>query len=921
MIEEIKISIIVPVYNVEKYLRKCLTSLVNQTLKEIEIIIINDGSPDNSHLIIEEFQNEYPTIIRSERIENNGVAGARNLALDMAKGEYIGFVDSDDYVDLRMFEELYNKVKRCSADISVCGYYIEKKGVINAKQLGNEYEYDQSVLENPNIFIEGTPYLWNKIFKREVIESHNIRFKKYKIFEDLLFTYEVFLKSEKIVKVDKSLYYYIKDREESVTATFSSKFDDVFLVMKELKEFYQKDNNFNVFEEYITYIALHHIYLRFTSQIEFSSILLKYRFVSSSFKFLDTEFPKWKENFYFDKNRKKNSNSGAIYWTAKSLKQTQIRKYAKKLSKAKVIKIGYRFQMKYDNSQVNEYNIFIDSQHGKDLNGNMFYIIKELLLNKSFEMYKIHIAVDESLIGEFQSKLTFYKLSNYELVVVDSDEFLVALTTAKYIFSDTSLPLYFIKKDEQVYLNTWHGTPLKTLGRKVNNDFYNIANLQKNFLMSDFLLYPSEYMMNTMIEDYMLYLKSNTILLCGYPRNAVFLNKESGAEIKVKDKQTIAYMPTWRGTLSDINNDNYFKELNDFFNEIEASLRDNQIFYLNVHPYVKDYIDISSFKKIKLFPKEYETYEFLNSCDILITDYSSVFFDFALTGKKIILFTYDEEEYLAERGLYFPLSELPFANVKDIKSLFEEINNDSITNYSDFIEKYCKYDKADVVQGICDMMILKRKTNINIVSTQKVKKNILIQSNNYLRIEENSNILELLSKNENSKYNIYLGYINSMLRKNKKFLLDIPDNVCYMGQLRSFPNISLSDKILKYMLIRFPKIYKLFNKKVDRVFLNELNRIYPNIDFEYLIMYNEKSIKRLYLFSYLDCFKVIYISSTKNLNRLYRLYDRYDKIIVNNIEIKDSISEYISESKIHVKESNTIDEFISEGIQTISHNI
>jgi glycosyltransferase involved in cell wall biosynthesis len=122
-----RISIIVPVYNTEKYLKKCLDSLVNQSLKDIEIIIINDGSTDNSQNIIDEYKNKYPKLIKSYIKENGGLSDARNFGLAKAKGEYIGFVDSDDYVDYKLFELLNNEIKK-EKDIDIIrfqGYHVD----------------------------------------------------------------------------------------------------------------------------------------------------------------------------------------------------------------------------------------------------------------------------------------------------------------------------------------------------------------------------------------------------------------------------------------------------------------------------------------------------------------------------------------------------------------------------------------------------------------------------------------------------------------------------------------------------------------------------------------------------------------------------------------------------------------------------
>ena len=120
----VKVSIVVPVYNVEKYLRKCLNSLVGQTLKEIEIIVVNDGSTDGSQKIIDEFVDNYPGKIKCLIKENGGLSDARNYGMPYCSGEYIGFVDSDDYVDTKMYELLYTNAKANRSDMVTCDYYM-----------------------------------------------------------------------------------------------------------------------------------------------------------------------------------------------------------------------------------------------------------------------------------------------------------------------------------------------------------------------------------------------------------------------------------------------------------------------------------------------------------------------------------------------------------------------------------------------------------------------------------------------------------------------------------------------------------------------------------------------------------------------------------------------------------------------------
>ena len=191
------------------------------------------------------------------------------------------------------------------------------------------------------------------------------------------------------------------------------------------------------------------------------------------------------------------------------------------------------------------------------------------------------------------------------------------LASAKYLINDATFPNYWIKKKGQVYINTWHGTPLKAMGRKVHNDVF-FGNVQKNLVNADYLLYPNIFTKDVMIRDYMLEnISSNSYILCGYPRNTVFFDRDAEKkireELEITDKKIYAYMPTWRGTVDKVGvskNDAYLMY---YLCELDKRLTDDEIFYINIHPmamHAKNTAEVSKLKHIKNFPAEYETYDF-----------------------------------------------------------------------------------------------------------------------------------------------------------------------------------------------------------------------------------------------------------------------------------------------------------------------
>ncbi|PTT32654.1 glycosyl transferase family 2, partial [Chryseobacterium sp. HMWF028] len=191
-----KVSIIVPVYNVENYLTKCLDSLVKQSISDIEIIVVNDGSRDNSEKIIEGFAQKYPEKIKAFTKENGGLSDARNFGIDKATGDYIGFVDSDDYVTETMFEEMLHLAESHQAKMVICNIQkVDENGKIVQKltQLPNMPE--KIMLDrNFSIFSDISYFACNKLFKKELF--HQRRFKKGVHFEDIQLIPQLLLECE-----------------------------------------------------------------------------------------------------------------------------------------------------------------------------------------------------------------------------------------------------------------------------------------------------------------------------------------------------------------------------------------------------------------------------------------------------------------------------------------------------------------------------------------------------------------------------------------------------------------------------------------------------------------------------------------------------------------------------------------------------
>lgn len=232
----IDISIIVPIYNVEKYLPKCIDSILNQTFKNFELILVNDGSPDRCGAICDRYAGLDSRIVVIHK-ENGGVSSARNAGLDLARGNYIGFVDPDDYIDADMYSTLFNLCENRGADIAVCKFAREINGEIHYNEeekqiieLDNEHGMDE--------LFKGVLYrfsLCNKLFKVHCFEG--IQFPEGRIHEDLSTTYLLFSKATKIVYQGFKGYIYVRREESILTSCYNEKRLQTFVGWREIIEF------------------------------------------------------------------------------------------------------------------------------------------------------------------------------------------------------------------------------------------------------------------------------------------------------------------------------------------------------------------------------------------------------------------------------------------------------------------------------------------------------------------------------------------------------------------------------------------------------------------------------------------------------------------------------------------------------------
>lgn len=564
----------------------------------------------------------------------------------------------------------------------------------------------------------------------------------------------------------------------------------------------------------------------------------------------------------------------------------KIRKIRKKIRKLLVINY---YVSCHKNKKIKPNFVLIESKHGKDIAGNMFYLLREI--NENYIDKKVYIVCTNKDKFKIKELLKYYNIKDFGFVKKNSLKYYKYLALSKYIFTDTSLAGLYIKKDDQIFVNTWHGTPLKLMGKKEKSKKYSIANVQKNHILANYLIYPSEYMKDIMDEAYMIdNFYNGEYLMEGYPRNSIFFDLERASqlreELQLGDKKVYVYMPTWRGILNKQRDQEQIERLKQYFTEIDNQLNDDQILYVKLHVFVKENIDLLNYKHIKEMPKYIETYDFLNMADCLITDYSSVFFDFANTRRKIILFTYDLEDYLQERGLYFNLKSLPFPIVGDVNSLVKELN--TARNYDDtkFLEKFCSYDNKNATKNICEKIF---SDKIKEQNTRKDKKEkVLIYISTIAKNGLTTALINLLETIDTDKRDYVLTfYDNIKTRESEEFKI-LSEKFEYIPIDAGLP-YSFFEMIAAILFYKFNIKSKTIELLLDRLYKRKIDKHFKDIKFDFVINYSGYNSKFISTFQRFDAKKIIFVhnimsNEMKFKNNQHKLtligaYQNYDFVI------------------------------------------
>ena len=361
--------------------------------------------------------------------------------------------------------------------------------------------------------------------------------------------------------------------------------------------------------------------------------------------------------------------------------------------------------------------VLLEAAKGQGVDGHILSLLKS---EKIKHWDKVYVAIVSDKVEQVKRLLDKNGISEVSIIEYNSLDYYKKLARCEYLINDTTFSPVFNKRKDQNYSIIWHGTPLKHLGKDVS--LVGFGNVQNNFLSADTLFVSNEHTKNVMIEAFNLTdISKCNVVVAPSPRNSLlFQEGENVYNTYIETEKNYLYLPTWR----DGGKETYLS----FLSDIDEQLNDNESFFVKLHPLAKKNsgLDFSTFKHVKEFP-EADLYQFIPLMDVVVTDYSSIFFDVFKLNKKLILFNYDKEHYFSSRGVYEEVEELGLTECQTINELMVFLRGNTTVDYSELALQFAKYDNAKGNDQVLDYIISGENSfDFSVQNIRNTNQNIVI---------------------------------------------------------------------------------------------------------------------------------------------------------------------------------------------------
>ena len=713
-----KVSVIIPAYNIQEHVEECINSVLNQTYQNYEILIVNDGSTDDTLKIVREYEAKNDKI-KVFDISNHGQGYARNLALKESTGDYILFLDADDFLENVTLEVAVKKIENEKSDLVVFDwkYYFQKTG--KYKYVNRDVFFGKKILEGEEVldlFRIKHYFTVNKLYSKRFLTENQIQYGEGFLYEDNPFWVKVVIKANRVslihsplynvrvtdssstkTKMDTDIHYksYIKAVEENIKAIREKPQNNYYYlynyIVKKFNLYYKKrvPNRYKTkFMNDFVEVMSQAVPIPANCEIKLKNTIVRLGFGHNIFqKNRKVMFYFMYKSFLLKKYLRGKKNK----WKKK------IKKYKKKI-KTKIKppdKINYNIVEYKKSLEEEKQDIILFMGFDYRYTGNSRYLFEEFL-NKGYHD-NIYFVTDNELVEEK------YRIEP------NSEEMYKLFYRAKIVIFESWTLRRFRKTPNCIWIQLWHGTPLKKMlfdseeaeiiRKNKKHKIYKYNDIQKwNYLVID----------NKNIYSYFataFLMPKEKVIPCGYPRVKYLIDNNNNKELKQtildkanipQGKKIVLYLPTWRDYNYGIKEESemdysYFLDEE----ELQRQLGDDYIVLSKNHTYLNT-------QEIQL---DIETQELLLIADYLITDYSSVMFDAFAINLPVAIYANDFDKYSQSRGVYPEIwNDLNYLATDNIATLAESIKNYQIDDrYENIKQKYAyhkdtEYELIDFIQ-------------------------------------------------------------------------------------------------------------------------------------------------------------------------------------------------------------------------------
>ncbi len=740
------ISIILPVYNVERYLPQCLDSLVNQTLEEIEIIAVNDGSLDHSLEILHDYAGQYPDKLKVFSTENRGVSHARNYGYQQACGEYVWFVDSDDYAEPDACEKLYQKAMTDQNDLVLFSRYdVYDDPGERRPNVTHHNNQNFRLSQKPYEMVKISPFPWNKLIKRKLFSD--IRFPEGIRFEDLPISFILGAKAHSIGVLEDCLYNYRK--KVGFLDSFTPSTLDIQKALAFLRDTMRKQGLFQQYKEELDYLVIRHFFYRFESLLtnyERNCTELKIQLIQQLSDYIQKEVPGWRDNRYVRytlperifqllslygsrdellkfvevcqtmtpeeqdrwvaryRHLHRTSSSGLYPTREASLPF---------VPNIDSIKAYHSVSAKADQSDTAQCPntgknvIFIESHYGMELSHPILAIL--LYLDKNYKDYELILSMHKHVQKKYKPLFDQYGLKRVTFFEPQTRLWAMMLGNSRYIISDCPLPVYYNKKKWQIYLNIQTRSSYVTVGHNKQDAFYDWSIWQYSFLAADYLVFTQPDLKEELLKKYMAeQICRSAVMLKSDPAMNFFMDTARREELRqrlgVQDKQVILCCPQPKEEQKKADPLVLHRAFMNMMHQLDQELGDHQIVYLH-YPIQGLSLEEEHFCHIRPVPSEYDLYDFMNGADFFITDYHNAMIPWACAGRKVIRLLYDKNKYKPSNAQKINYKELPFITCRNIGELMNALNGTREFIIPNFSESICGIPASPSVKELCELLL------------------------------------------------------------------------------------------------------------------------------------------------------------------------------------------------------------------------